>query len=531
MTSSTGIAVSRYARLPYLLLALLFTLLTLFVATQYAVHGRTFDEWMQDDYGQRVLAFYLSGGQDRSFLEMQPELYMPQHGSAYELLVSAIQKLTGEKWHTRSVVGGITGVIGILAMALCGREVAGPWGAFVAATGLALYPRYTGSIFNNSKDIPFTVAMIVVLWLVLRTVRRWNDTERRFDLYWDAALGSAIGLAAAIRINALAWFAIIAVLLIAYWVRRRPEGAAAIRTEISRQLGSLLLIGSTCYLVMSLTWPYLLVRPISGALDSIASMTKYQWNHEILYRGEMVFAPDLPWHYAPVWLIIGSPLPVILFVIASAAAVLWRRERSDGRYLVLAAYVAVPLLLLIVLRPTLYNSLRQFLYIVPGIILIATGVLLAAVRALAGSGRRVLAAALVGLAVLGQAEAVVSSLRIYPYEYAYFSPVVGGYAQAHHSYEGEYWGSCSSEAATWLRKHHTDYAVAEPSFQDIVAWNSLIESELPGIKSVGDGNPVFLISRDARDGYRTIHTVMLAGEPLCQVGLRNDVPDAALPQA
>ncbi|NUO58588.1 MAG: hypothetical protein HOV71_28370 [Hamadaea sp.] len=510
--------------MPYILLAVLFGLLTVFVATQHAVHGRAFDEWMQDDYGQRVLAFYLSWGQDRSFLEMAPELYMPQHGSAYELIVAAVQKLTGEQWRTRSVIGGVTGLLGVLAIALCGREVAGPWGAFTAAAGLALYPRYTGSIFNNSKDVPFTVAMIVVLWLVLRTVRRWQSGERRFELLQDAALGSAIGFAAAIRVNALAWFAVLAVLIAAFWIRRRPEGAEAVRAELSRQFGSLLLIVSTCYLAMSLTWPYLLVRPVSGALDAVASMSKYQWNHEILYLGAMVPAPQVPWHYAPLWLIIGSPLPLILLVVASAGALWWRRVPSDGRYLVLAAYVAVPLILLIVLRPTLYNSLRQFLYIVPGLILIATGVLLAVVRAVARSGRRAWAAAVVGLAVVGQAEAVVASLQIYPYEYAYFSPIVGGYANAHHSFEGEYWGSCSSQAATWLRKHHLDYPVAEPSFQDVLGWNTLIEKELPGITPVGDGHPVFLISREPRDGYRTIHSVVLAGEQLCQVAVRSDVP-------
>ncbi|MCP2328951.1 hypothetical protein HDA40_007458 [Hamadaea flava] len=507
-----------------MLLALLFTLLTVFVVTQHAVHGRAFDEWMQDDYGQRTLAFYLSGGKDRSFLEMAPELYMPQHGPAYELIVAAAQKLTGEQWQTRSVLGGVTGLLGILAIALCGREVAGPWGAFLAAAGLALYPRYTGSIFNNSKDIPFTVAMTVVLWLVLRTVRRWQQDQRRFELLQDATLGAAIGFAAAIRVNALAWFAVLAVLIAAFWLRRRPAGAAAIRAELSKQVGSLLLIVSTCYLAMSLTWPYVLVRPIAGAMDAVAAMSKYQWNHEILYLGAMVPAPQAPWHYAPVWLVVGSPLPVVLLVLASAGAVWWRRGPSDGRYLVLAAYVAVPLILLIALRPTLYNSLRQFLYLVPGLILIATGVLLAAVRAAAGSGRRVLAATLVGLAIVGQAEVVVAGARIYPYEYAYFSPVVGGYAKAHHSFEGEYWGSCSSEAASWLRRHHADYPVIEPSFQDLVGWNTLIEKELPGLTPVGDNHPTFLISREPRDGYRTIHSVMLAGEQLCQVGVRSDVP-------
>lgn len=528
--------------LPLVLLGLLFVLMTIFTVTQYAVHGRSWDDWMQDDYGKRLLQFYLTLGEDRSFMEMAPQLYMPQHGAAYETIVALVQHFTGEQWHTRSVVGGITGLIGIAAIALAGREIAGPWGAFTAALGLALYPRYVGSMFNNSKDIPFTVAMIIALWLVLRLVRRWDQPNRRFEVLDGALVGAAIGFAAAIRVNALAWFAILALVIAAYWLRRRPTGGRQVRMELTRQAGTLLVIGCTCYLVMSLTWPYLLVEPISGLFDSVKQMSAYQWNHEILYRGEMVYAPEAPWHYSLVWLIIGSPLPMVVLTIAAIGVILWRiavprtltqdateptQPDRNGQYLVLALYVIVPLSLLVALQPTLYNSLRQFLYVVPGFLLIATAVLLGAVRFAARSGRRplrLLAAGLVGLAVLGQAEAVVASAKIYPYEYAYFSPIVGGYAEARHGYESEYWGSCAHAGATWINDHYRDYPVAEPTFQDFVSWNPLVEQEMPGVKAVGDGNPVFAITEEPKDGYTVVHQVIVEGEMLCQVAVRNDVP-------
>ncbi|NUT32907.1 MAG: hypothetical protein HOV79_07515 [Hamadaea sp.] len=559
MAISTGVAAQPLADpdgnrarsttwLPYALLGLLFVLMTVFTVTQYAVHGRSWDDWMQDDYGKRLLQFYLTLGEDRSFMEMAPNLYMPQHGAAYETIVALVQHFTGEQWHTRSVVGGITGLIGILAIALCGRELAGPWGAFTAALGLALYPRYVGSMFNNSKDIPFAVAMIIALWLVLRLVRRWQEPGRRSGVLDGALAGAAIGFAAAIRVNAMAWFAILALLVAAYWLRRRPTGARAVRAELARQAGTLLVIGCTCYLVMSLTWPYLLVEPINGLFDSVKQMSAYQWNHEILYRGEMVYAPEAPWHYSLVWLIVGSPLPMVVLSIAAIGVVLWRiavprsltapasesestaaepATDKNGQYLVLALYVVVPLSLIVALQPTLYNSLRQFLYVVPGFLLIATVVLLGAVRHAVRSGRRslkILAAGLVGLAVLGQAEAVAASARIYPYEYAYFSPIVGGYAQARHGYESEYWGSCAHAAATWLDDHYREFPVDKPTFQDFVSWNPLVEQELPNVEDVGDGNPVFAITKEPKDGYRQIHAVVVEDEVLCQVGIRSDIP-------
>src|SRR4051794_7691918 len=103
----------RAARLPYYLLGLLFAGLAAFVAVGWRDHGRTFDEFMQDDYGYRSLQWYLSLGRDRSFMEMAPQIHMPEHGPAYETFVALIQHITGETWNTRSIVNGIVGVLGV----------------------------------------------------------------------------------------------------------------------------------------------------------------------------------------------------------------------------------------------------------------------------------------------------------------------------------------------------------------------------------------------------------------------------------
>jgi hypothetical protein len=532
----TGTDLRRSAGVPYALLGTLLSGLGLFVATQYAVHGRSFDDSMQDDYGQRVLRWYLSGGRDQSFLQMAPWLHMPEHGSAYEVIVAAIQHLTGEQWHTRSVVGGIVGLLGVVVIALCGREIAGPWGALTSALGLALYPRYLGSIFNNSKDIPFAVAMTLVLWLVLRLVRRWGDGVRRLEVLHCVLLGAAIGFAAAIRVNGLAWFAILGIVAVGSVARQaRLSGRSAVRAELVRQLGTLLIVVAGCYLMMALTWPYLILHPISGLFDTIRIMSAYDWDGSVLYGGQMLRATQLPWHYAPVWLVIGSPLPVVLLALAAPGVALWHvgrpaRQRSEtgsagggmgGAYLVLAAYVGVPLILILVLHPTLYNSLRQFLYVVPGLILVATGLLCAAVGAALRSGRRVLAWTLLALTVAGQGEAVAASARIYPYEYAYFSPIVGGYANARHSFEAEYWGSCAHAAAVWLHDHHDEYSVPGPTFQDTILWNSLVEQELPGLRPVGNGRPDFLLSRQPKPDYAEIHAIVVEGETLCRVSIKS----------
>jgi hypothetical protein len=525
-TEERGPVSQRITRLPYYLLGLLFAGLAVFVAVGYRDHGRTFDEWMQDDYGQRTLQWYLTLGKDRSFMEMAPQIHMPEHGPAYETFVAWIQHLTGEIWNTRSLVGGIVGVLGIAFIALCGREVAGPWGAFTAAVGLALYPRYTGAIFTNSKDVPFTVAMVATLWLVLRMMRRWNDPARRFEVLDYALVGAAIGIAAAIRVNALVWLGLLGILAVFYWVRHNSALRTwpAVRAELATQLGAALVIGSSCYLFMTLSWPFLVVNPTTGLRDSILMMAKYDWNNTVLFGGEQVLATQLPWSYAPVWLLIASPLPLVVLTLVSGGIGIWafrRNVRIPATYLMCAAYAVIPLAMIIFMQATLYNGIRQFLYIVPGFILIASGLFVAVVRRLLAANWRKLAGVLVALAVIGQAEAAIASAEIYPYEYAYFNPLVGGYAEAHHSYEGDYWHSCATAAARWLAANYQNYYVGDPTFQDEVNWNTLTEPDLPGFTAVGDGNAIYLLTREPQEGYQEIHAVMVAGEPLCRVLIKD----------
>lgn len=516
----------RAVRLPYYLLGLVFAGLAVFVAVGWRDHGRTYDEFMQDDYGVRSLQWYLSWGKDRSFLDMQPELHMPQHGPAYETFVALVEHFTGETWTTRSIVNGIVGVLGVVFIALCGRELAGPWGAFTAAAGLALYPRYTGAMFTNSKDVPFTVVMVLTLWLVLRMMRRWENPARRFELLEYAGVGAGIAVAAAIRVNGLAWFGLLGLLAVFYWVRHWGELRTwvAARTQLATQFTAAMVIGSSCFLVLLLTWPYLDVHPGSGLLDSVKMMANYDWANTILFDGKQVQATALPWSYAPVWLLIGSPLPLVVLTLVAGVVGVWAFRRNvqlPAAYLMCAGYAVVPLGLIIFMQSTLYNGLRQFLYIVPGFILVASGLLIYVVRRLFGAGRRRLAAALVAVMVLGQVEAVVASVRIYPYEYAYFNPLVGGYAKAHHSFEGDYYGTCASEAARWLGQHYQQYYATNPTYQDEVLYNTLTQMEVPTMQTTGDGSAIYILSRDPQPGFHVIATVNVAGEPLCRVLLRD----------
>lgn len=462
-------------RVPQVLLGLLFCLLLGFVLTQGEVHGRTFDEPLQNDYGHRVLDWYLSFGGDRGFLDYPEQTQLPQHGPFFETVVALFQSTLGrvfdaDPWTVRSIVCGLTGVLGIALMALCALEIARSsrrigeqgrwWFAFTAALALALYPRYTGAIFNNSKDLPLAVAMLALLWATLRLARRWEEEPDRMPWRDLAAVGVLLGLSMAIRVIALLWVPVLGLLVVAWLVRAgwsRPTlRRAAIGTGV---------IALASYATILATWPYVFLNPIGGLPDSIASMSKYPWDDAIMFGGEMIQAEQLPRTYVPTWLWQGSPwLTVLLALAGTALAVvaLVRRRGTSADLLLVAAWL-LPVLALVAMRPTLYNGLRHFVFVIPPMLLLAAWALVLGVGWLLAHAdgarwRTWSAGVAVAVVVAAQVQVLVGVARIYPYEYMYFNAASGGFAKQHSEFETDYWGVCGREAVLWVRDHWRDYS-------------------------------------------------------------------------
>jgi 4-amino-4-deoxy-L-arabinose transferase-like glycosyltransferase len=522
-------------------LVLLFLGLIVFVATQAHTYGRTYDEVFQQDYGKRVLAWYLSGGHDRGFLDYPSWEQMPQHGPFAETVIAAVQRLTGEDWTTRSVVTGAFAILGVLAVALCGYELGGWWAAFLSAAGLALFPRYLGAALNNSKDVPFAAAMTFVLWAVLRLMRRWDEPTR--DQVWaSAGIGVAIGAAASIRVVGVIWYPILGLLAIGWWLRhpsalrQRKAGLAA----LGNQAMSGLIIGITSFATMCALWPYVAINPVSNLTDSIVSMSKYPWGGIIPFEGHMISAQQLPRWYVLEWLGIGSPVPVAILGavgVVLAAVQLARFRTGDSRLALVLLSFAAPALMLAALRSTMYNGLRQFLFIVPALVVMASYALIWLWQRLdAISGRAVLQpvlAAVVGVLVVGgQAQAVGEMVRLHPYEYAYFSPLVGGFGAATTRYELDYWGTCNKPAAEWLARNESRFRKADG--QPLTVTGAAMDTQYmlylpPGqFVSAGDGADVYIWSMRERtpDQYPTyipVHVVSIEGYAACEVKVRPDI--------
>jgi 4-amino-4-deoxy-L-arabinose transferase-like glycosyltransferase len=516
-----------WSLLPLVALGVLFAGLIGFVATRAGDFGRTYDEPLQDAYGESVMQWYRTGGADLSFQDYPAGWYMQEHGVWWEALIATFQHAFGSEshWYTRSVLGGVIMVFGVAAVAACGAEIAGRWGALAAAVGMALFPRYTGAGFTNSKDVPLLVLMAFAAWTVLFGMRRWNGRLgwRLFD--W-ALVGVAVGLTTSLRIAGVIWFPILGAVWLGWWIRN-GRAARADRTWVAalwRQAVAAFVVCAVAYVTMLATWPYLFLNPVHGLFDAYQVMSHYDWDNTILYMGQNLHAAtELPWHYLPVWLVVGSPLPTIVlsglglgFIVADLL-----RRRLDARLLVVAALPAITVGLIVITRPTMLNGFRHTLYVAAFLVLLAAYAAVRTMRALHRHGRRAAFIAAAVVLVASQAEVVVSALRLHPYEYMYFSPVVGGYIGAHEDFETDYWLACESPALIWLIAHHNEYSDnPQPSVDAIQAavWG------LPKNNFTGSDTPDFTVKNwpnTPGPEYRVIHTEAIQGVTLCTVGVRN----------
>lgn len=517
--------------LPVLLFIPLGAIMLVTVFTQAKNYGITMDVPLQDSYGHSILAWYRTLGRDTSFLTAYPvNTYMPEHGAIFDAIIALAQHIFGHYWYTRAVMTGLAGIGGIIAIALCGYEIGGWWCAFVAALGLWLYPRYFGAIFNNPKDIPFAAAMTWILWSVLLLVKHWK-TGRTYYRYC-MLVGFCIGFAASIRVTAVIWYLLLLLIAVGWWFINgmRIWHQEQIRAMLTRQTITALVTGLTSLLTMMALWPYIFLNPIVHLYDSISVMSRYPWNGTVLFNGVTYPAAQLPYSYVPTWLIIGSPpILIVCAVLGSVVAciTMLRKREADPKIMIVLLAFFVPFASLIVLHTTLYNALRQFLFIVPPMILIAAYGINTTIRVLISQRKGVIAAGLAIVLLISYGFVVADMISLHPYEYVYFSPIAGSLQGAARNYETDYYASCDKAAAQWLAQNYQRYTrSASLTVEGIMYFEPLITIYLPGNFHIAAKNPDFYVvpvwaSGGKSNAYHTIYVESRQGIPFCSVQARN----------
>ena len=386
-----------------------------------------------------------------------PEFVDRDYGVGYELPVTLLERglgLTDTRaiYLLRHLCTFLVCWLGVLALYGLGRRRYDDWRLGLAAAGLlVLSPRLFGEFFYNDKDAVFMALSTVATLSTVRFVER--PTAGRAAVH---ALACALALN--VRLMAVLW-PLATLALLAWrgaWGEYRGQPALAPR----RLAAALALYGLALPALTVALWPYLWAAPWTNFQQAFDNMQHFRWNGTVLYRGEMVSSVHLPWHYAPTWLALTTPLPQLTLIGLGLSVVGrqllrrgWRlyaagsREWQDLLFLGLGLG---PLVAIIVFKSTLYDGWRQLYFVYPSLLLLGLRGLTAAWGWLRERPRwqgRLVGGAL-GLALLSAAGQLV---WLHPFQSLYFNALAG--PDVSRRYEQDYWGISYGAGLRWVLAH------------------------------------------------------------------------------
>lgn len=338
------------------------------------------------------------------------------------------------------------------------------------ALWLILSPRLFGDFFYNGKDAVFLAVFVVatntaVAFLMRPTLKR---------AAWHAL---ACALAIDVRIMGIiipaATLGILLVKAVKGEVRWRQAGPALA-----------LYLGLTCALIIAF-WPFLWPAPWEHFRLAFENMSKFRWTGYVLYRGELILSTDLPWHYAPVWVGITTPLLYLACFVVGVGGILrqlvrrhwhlWQGDKEWQDLLFLALFVG-PIAAIIILQSVLYDGWRQLYFVYPAFLLVALrGWMLLWHWRSAGASTRwkgvVCAATLIALIHIA-----VVMIRAYPLQNVYFNSLAG--RNVKEQFEVDYWGLSNLRSLQFVANHDSRPIIkVYPASSTPVAFSALMLKE------------------------------------------------------
>ena len=427
-----------------LLLIVALLALALLTFRDYAISN---DEEVQHRYGELILAYYVSGLSDRAVFAYK-NLYL--YGGLFDVVAILIGRVVpADIFVIRHVLCALFGIGGLAAVWATARLVAGPRAGLLALLALAICGTWFGSMFNHTKDIPFAAALIAAIYFMLKAARELPRPRLSDLVLFGLSLGVALGLRA-LAVLLLFYLPIAIVMHLP-----RPAKPAMAARFIAQSLLLFVPALALGYLIMIAAWPWAalsLFNPVRG----LFAFAHFHYPIKTLLFGQVYLMADVPHWYIPVYLAIKLPLAVLFGAglgLGVAAGIARRSATLRAREAALIAFTAVfPVACQVASHGPSFSGARHFLFVLPPIAVLAGVGLDAALARLEAQRRAFAVAAYVGLAAWMAWPASVM-VRLHPYEYLFFNPLVGGLHGAAGRYDTDYWVNTMHEMVVELEKY------------------------------------------------------------------------------
>ncbi|MBI1793619.1 MAG: hypothetical protein HYR70_05455 [Chloroflexi bacterium] len=311
---------------------------------------------------------------------------------------------------------------------------------------------YAESYVRKALNLVATILEIVVILFTLRHLRRMFENllfhsklgvfprfaKNLLGYLGNPAIlfsGILLGLTASIRILGPFAGLIVGILI---FNRAKQDALPALLAYIV-----------IAALAIYLTWPYLWPDPVGRFRTSLMIMSNFPWDGKVLFNGNYYTSDQLPWNYVPLLFGIQFTEPVVLLFIFGLGLFsfqLWKRQADFDFSAIVLLWGALPFAAFAILRPSLYDNIRQILFIVPPLFLLAG---LAVQKLWQKLGRWYLQLPVTALFLLA---GIYPIIHLHPYQYVYYNSFAGGLQGAYRRFESDYLATSSREAIEYINR-------------------------------------------------------------------------------
>lgn len=339
----------------------------------------------------------------------------------------------------RAYYAGPTSTLGTLFAFLAENRQDIPVESYILK-GLRLYQRLLGVYALGSLVFLFILTLIL---FQTTSKQFWHSQVKPFITVslthlrnkWIVVAGIMLGLTSSIRILGPA----AGMLVAGYFLLKMGR----------KTLPVLMAYFVTAALVTYITWPALWSNPIQSYLGSISKASDFPWEGKVMFAGIDYTVDNLPRSYLPTLLSLQlTESALFMFLVGLTVATLRSFKKTIDREMVAAfvLWLFIPIIVVVMLQPTIYDNFRQLLFILPPIFIFAGIGLQALFDKIKSTSLFVLLIALLMVPNL------YWNVKLHPYQYVYYNSVAGGVKGAFRQYEMDYWATSYREASEYLNK-------------------------------------------------------------------------------
>ena len=436
---------------------IIFLVIGLSIFKDYGVH---WDEYNNQSFGRRWTNYIVNIAKTGSFSVAQPKPHGEHdflHGPVFEIFMTLLAdhlhlKDSRDIIMMRHLAIFLLFYVGMVFFYLLCLRYFQSWRlALLGCVFLALSPRIFADAFYNSVDIAFLSLFIIAMFTLVAML------DKRTPL---SAVIHAFTCAILINIRPLGLFLLIVTvfffcleILRAHLIKEKISGLGVFA-------GYFIFL---CIFAVSLN-PLFWTHPWYNFIFLI-NKVKYLNDHGGVYydyRGVYYLGADfsfakLPWHYAPVWIMVSTPLIYsALFFTGIFASIKLFFKSGAGSYLIkrntviLLVCFFIPL---IMSKGRLYGGWRHIYFIYPLFIILAVKGFKYLWQNIGQAFRCVLIAGL----LFGLLDTAFFMARNHPYQNIYFNRLAGKNAgEIVSRFELDYWGLSYRRALEYILKTDKD---------------------------------------------------------------------------